>query len=237
MIVTTNMGLYAWDELTDTFSHEQLKKNWEAVDAHDHSEGKGKQIPTAGIANQAVTNAKLAENAVKSTNIENATIEDGDLKSPTSGAYKVIQFGGGAFPASTSTTKYFNNSGGALGAANGTTAKLFYLYAADYSINGKTQKLRIRAQQATVATGPGKTLTVGMYPVTAIAANAFTVGAVVAGSTVKFESTAANTLATKESEDFTLPANGYYIFGVATSGETAASSEHGLWFQLQTKYV
>jgi len=39
------------------------------IDAHDHSAGKGLQIPTAGIADDAVTNAKIADGAVQADQI------------------------------------------------------------------------------------------------------------------------------------------------------------------------
>jgi hypothetical protein len=115
--------------------------------------------------------------------------------------------------------------------------RMFYLASADYSVNGKTQKLRIRAVQTTANAAPAVTLTVGMYPVSAIAAGAFTIGAVTAGSTVAFTSTAANTRAVGTSTEFALPSDGYYIFGVANSGTSAASSEHSLHYTLQTKHV
>lgn len=40
------------------------KQAWEAISAHDHTTGKGQQIPTGGIVNLAVTTAKLADGAV-----------------------------------------------------------------------------------------------------------------------------------------------------------------------------
>ena len=39
------------------------------IDAHDHSAGHGVQIPTAGIADDAVTNAKIADGAVQADQI------------------------------------------------------------------------------------------------------------------------------------------------------------------------
>ena len=39
------------------------------IDAHDHSAGNGVQIPTAGIADDAVTNAKIADGAVQADQI------------------------------------------------------------------------------------------------------------------------------------------------------------------------
>lgn len=69
-----NMGLVSWTASTDPFSYTQLSANWSAVDAHDHSSGKGVQIPTAGIANLAVTNPKLAANAVDASKVADGTL-------------------------------------------------------------------------------------------------------------------------------------------------------------------
>lgn len=54
-----SMGLKIWNLLGDPYDHSQLADNWAKVDQHDHSEGKGVQIPTAGIADGAISSAKL----------------------------------------------------------------------------------------------------------------------------------------------------------------------------------
>lgn len=152
--------------------------------------------------------------------------------------YQTILAGTGTYGASTSGTRYFVHGTTLSANANlGSGLILFYFSSSDNSISSKTQKLRIRAQQGTVATGPGTTLTVGMYPVTAVSAGTLTVGSVTSGSTVAFVSTAGNTLAQGNSGDFTIPSNGYYIFAVANSGTTAASSGHDLFFQLQSTWT
>jgi hypothetical protein len=61
---TPNMGLVVWSSLTDPFNHTQLANNFSALDAHDHTTGKGVQIPSGGIASLAVTTAKIADGAV-----------------------------------------------------------------------------------------------------------------------------------------------------------------------------
>jgi hypothetical protein len=67
MFTTPNMGLTAWDLGTDPYDHAQLATNFAAIDSHDHTTGKGLQIPTDGILNSAITSAKLAGNAVVPT--------------------------------------------------------------------------------------------------------------------------------------------------------------------------
>lgn len=74
MFTTANMGLTCWNLLTDVFSHSQLEANFQALDGHNHTSGQGVQIPTGGIANGAITTAKLATNAVADSNIQAATI-------------------------------------------------------------------------------------------------------------------------------------------------------------------
>jgi hypothetical protein len=72
MLTTTNMSLKVWNTLADTFSHTDLQANWNAVDAHDHTTGKGLQIPAGGLAANAVTTAALANGAVTATKIADA---------------------------------------------------------------------------------------------------------------------------------------------------------------------
>src|SRR3954468_10702791 len=57
---STKMSLRIWNLLTDLYDHAQLADNWAKVDYHDHSPGKGVQIPTDGIADGAVTGSKVA---------------------------------------------------------------------------------------------------------------------------------------------------------------------------------
>jgi hypothetical protein len=76
---TSNMGLKVWDLLTDPFSHTELQANWTAVDAHDHSTGKGVQIPTAGITNLAVTGTKIADGAIITTKLADASVTTAKL--------------------------------------------------------------------------------------------------------------------------------------------------------------
>src|SRR3954465_7042077 len=58
--VSPKMSLRVWNLLTDLYNHSQLADNWMRVDQHDHTPGRGVQIPTEGIADGAVTEAKIA---------------------------------------------------------------------------------------------------------------------------------------------------------------------------------
>jgi hypothetical protein len=51
---STNMALTLWSSLTDQYDSSQLVANFVKIDAHDHTTGKGIQIPFAGIATAAI---------------------------------------------------------------------------------------------------------------------------------------------------------------------------------------
>lgn len=55
------MGLVKWDSVNDYFNHGQLAANFTALDAHDHTAGKGKQIPAGGIEDQAISASNLSD--------------------------------------------------------------------------------------------------------------------------------------------------------------------------------
>jgi hypothetical protein len=69
MITTPSMGLKRWDQPNDVFSYTELSDNFNLLDAHDHSSGKGVQVPTGGIANLAVTGPKVAADAIDASKI------------------------------------------------------------------------------------------------------------------------------------------------------------------------
>lgn len=65
MLVLPNMGLVKWESLNDNFSHEQLAANWQLMDEHDHTSGKGKQIPFGGLAEGSVGYANLRSDVIE----------------------------------------------------------------------------------------------------------------------------------------------------------------------------
>lgn len=54
------LGLHIWNSLSDPFDSAQLARNFSKLDQHDHAPGRGVQIPTEGVKDGAITNAKLA---------------------------------------------------------------------------------------------------------------------------------------------------------------------------------
>lgn len=57
---TPKMGLYTWNKPLDPYDYVQLTSNWNKVDYHDHTPGRGTQIPMGGIAAGAVGPLQLA---------------------------------------------------------------------------------------------------------------------------------------------------------------------------------
>ena len=117
-----------------------------------------------------------------------------------------------------------NGSAPILSGADSTTSSLpiFPFAKADYEVANKTQKLRLRVQIATNATKPTTKFTFGLYPVTVAGGSGelkATLGTVVSGSTFEINEPAASTITSKETADFTIPADGAYSLGVVTGGE------------------
>jgi hypothetical protein len=88
-VTLPNMGLVKWDGLNDKFSHEQLAANFQALDDHDHSDGKGVRIPAGGLAPLSVSAAniqdgaftpeKLVDGAVTTPKIQNGAVTGGKI--------------------------------------------------------------------------------------------------------------------------------------------------------------
>lgn len=70
----SQMGLKSWNLSTDSFVYTDLDDNWSKINAHDHTTGKGVQIPTGGIQDGAVTANKLTSNAVTTAKISDSNV-------------------------------------------------------------------------------------------------------------------------------------------------------------------
>ena len=62
------MNLTVWDSATDVFDYTQLAANFTTIASHNHASGKGNQIDTAGIKNNAVNANKLLSDESNDTN-------------------------------------------------------------------------------------------------------------------------------------------------------------------------
>lgn len=114
--------------------------------------------------------------------------------------------------------------------------------AADYpTVAGVAPKLRLRAQLYTNDVAPTGNFTFGLYPITRPATSGgaglciYTLGTVIAGSTVLFTAPAVDGLLSGNSGDFAIPADGHYVIGVITTATVAASAHVHLMGALQVR--
>lgn len=63
-ITTANMGLVKWTELSDPYDHTQLSGNFQKIDEHDHTVGKGKRLSGAALESEAINTAQLKDKSV-----------------------------------------------------------------------------------------------------------------------------------------------------------------------------
>lgn len=117
-----------------------------------------------------------------------------------------------------------------------------YIDPADFpTVDGLAAKLRIRAQVFVNDVAPTGNYTFGLYPVTRPATSGgtglviYTVGTVIAGSTVALNTPAADSSNNVVGADFAMPAAGHYVVGVVTTATVAASSHLHISTQLQMR--
>lgn len=61
---TTKMGLTSWNEGDDNYSYEQLANNWQLIDFHDHTPGRGVPVAPGGLASGAVLQQNIAAGVI-----------------------------------------------------------------------------------------------------------------------------------------------------------------------------
>lgn len=218
---TSNMDLQQWPLGVDLFAHFPLSNNWEKVDLHDHSPGKGVQVPTAGIANLAVDTTKLASGSVTKVKLG----ADVDYESAFS-TYKHVA----------------RQSGSPVLALTAGSARVvglpFYLAPADYKAGTRTTLFRLRYTlfcNAVASTVTG--LTAGLHACTAVAgtggAITYTVDdAAVVSSTVAL-TPATSTRLQAASSDFAVASAGWYATAVKAASNQAANSAFAIDLALQ----
>lgn len=226
-------------------------------------------LPEKGEARSA-SDAKVREGLSKTKEVVNGNIDNTNLKasagiadtklaSPSNAVYRPILSANGALSLDMSANTFFlgtwvqttgnmqrlQGEGLVLTYAFGASAESMlpdttYLDAADYTVAGKTTKLRVRAQVNPNATKPAIKFTFGLYPLTITGiADALqgTLGTVISGSTVAINEPAASTLVQGNSGDFEVPATGTYMLGVVTSGTLTNNSAVFCSAQLQMRHV
>lgn len=90
MFNTLYMGLVAWDLGDDPYDHSQLANNFQAIDVHDHSTGKGLQIPSAGLKDRSVTTIKIALQAVTAAELADNSVSGAKLQDNAVTATKIV---------------------------------------------------------------------------------------------------------------------------------------------------
>lgn len=217
MATTANMNLTKWPNGADLFSHVMLSSDWDKVDAHDHTSTKGVPIPTGGLANLAVTTAKLAASSVTKVKLG----ADVDYESAFS-SWKHV-FGGYGLIAS-----------GWTGTLQTVQLYPFYLKASEFTAGARTTSLFLRLSlfANAVSTGALTTVTGGLHALTAVAGSSGLVTTTYNGTAVSGSTTPAVVLATSSplqdvSGEFAVPANGWYNLAVKGNATAAANSAVG----------
>lgn len=223
-VTTTNMSLKRWNLSGDGFSYTELSDNFNLIDAHDHTTGKGLQIPTAGIANSAVTLAKLATNSVDATKVLDASITDTELASPNNAVWRPIFTYSAPITATASGTYYPGLTGFSSGLSS--TVRMFPWSLTAAAVAGKTTRWRTRTIAATNGTAPGQTFTIGVVPITASGgvANTLTLTAGAAIATSVVTTPAANSIVPVTGSTISAPATGLYLLSVDLSGAVVANA-------------
>lgn len=90
--VTPNMSLRAIVEKDRTWYFDWVH-NFNKLDGHRHITGEGRQIPTAGIADQAITAGKIANNSITDTQISATAAIQGTKITPNFGAQDIATTG------------------------------------------------------------------------------------------------------------------------------------------------
>lgn len=256
------MGLKQWDQPNDLFSYVDLAANFGLIDQHDHSSGKGIQIPNGGIANLAVdttkitdgaiTNAKLAalavdtgkiaDNAVTTSKI-GGTIPNTKLASPMPGVYRSILVASAIFVGGSVFTSWIVGQDGTfLQAGIGTTKTPlhFPITLADHAVAGLTTQYRLTNYVTVNATAPGVDLRMSMN----VASSGGGVsGQIIPNTGVAYSNTntatapLANTTTQITGTDFTIPLGRGFNFTLVPTSSPAAASMCAVTYVLQVHNV
>lgn len=82
MRTTPKMGLFSWDQLGDNYNYAQLAQNFQTLDYHDHTGGRGTQVPAGGLAPGAVLSSNIAANQIGLQHFALSTIQNLGLNQP-----------------------------------------------------------------------------------------------------------------------------------------------------------
>lgn len=115
MSLTSYMSLTAWTSTADPYNHTELAANFNKLDGHRHIAGEGRQIPTSGIEDHAITTVKLAAGSVDTGSIQDGAVTSVKINAAVFGAQVPL---GVVFawwaPSSGATAVYGNRASGKL---------------------------------------------------------------------------------------------------------------------------
>lgn len=231
------MGLITWNLLTDFFNHSQLKANFDALDEHDHTAGKGVQIPAGGLAPNSVTASTLAPLSVQAASLGNGSVTDAKLASSNNPAFKHLISGYASINSglSTGSTYYPSAYSGITASPNSNSPVSIVLRAADLAVPGKTTRLMIKGGLVSNATAPtGYAASASLRLVASSGAN-YALGAPVAST--PWPSMAANSTATFAGSTFSLPTDGIYALAVNITSALPAGATIGFVLELHYNHA
>lgn len=226
-LTSPKMGLRIWDALSDPYDHNQLADNWSKVDFHDHTPGRGVQIPTEGIADGAVTSVKMA-----------AAIDPAGAYT----MYKNLIIGYGAINSNVAAATYqmgisADVAGITAGSSLTTMANTFYLDLSDFTVAGRTTKIRVRGSVLVGnAAAAGTNITINLQPVTALSGATATLGAAIV-SVPTFTTPALNSMNALTSADVNAPSPGFFTFTYTTNATANTSTQVSIKATLQVRQV
>jgi hypothetical protein len=73
---TTKMGLTTWNLEDDDYDSQQLANNWQLVDFHDHTIGRGVPIPAGGLGAGSVLQQNIAAGVISGQHLGSALSQD-----------------------------------------------------------------------------------------------------------------------------------------------------------------
>lgn len=165
-----NMGLVTWDLLEDFFNHAQLKANFDTIDGHNHTTGRGVQIPAGGLAPNSVTTSTLAPGAITDSSISTGSITDSRLASPPSGAYRILTSSSFLTPQGLSSGNFLLGPQYAFATGNrsstgdfGPSVAVAQISPTALNIPNKTAKIRVTGVVGSSAVTSSTTLTFGAF--------------------------------------------------------------------------
>lgn len=237
MIVLPNMGLVKWDSINDYFSHEQLAANFQSLDEHNHTAGKGKPIAYGGLAEQSVGPENLREGILYPAQIYEVLAEQS------------VAFVSGSSPGGTWFGGKLLNTSNLTEVTNPPQNGFCYINPTEYTITGKTTKFRVVTTLLTNGTAPATTFRPGLFKITTPNGTSGVLHAAseeVAGSRSTLEnpakesiyvSTVSGSIVTETSKDFEVKNSGLYGIGIQNFAGPATGSAIWAISNLTVHYV